>query len=397
MEVPATRFSTAPTLPAGGTHATARGQSTQSGSTLSYTPLSELDYGTVMCWASNRAGSQRDPCVFHIIAAGKPDMPFNCTLLNQTSSALGVECVAGFDGGQPQRFELEVYDDNARLLANVSSDTPSFSVSGLAPGLNLLSLLGPPEFTLTPVLGGVLGVAGVFLLGALLVALVVKLRAGCSRPLGLALGGGGRHPRPPARPAQLPLKDKAALPLRSDADDHLMPPYSDKDDRNPDLIPCNKDSDYQLGTPGQKSTPDNNGVLAGHHGVHATLRNGDVFCKQDNREVERERYIGRQDDEVTYAELVLSGRAACTDANGGGTLRRGVATCGREPTIYAQIDHSRKGMTTGLAGTPPSLGTPLSPSASTPGGMAGMPPPLREIVTVRTPLMAMASQQESCV
>ncbi|KAJ1529183.1 hypothetical protein ONE63_005989 [Megalurothrips usitatus] len=347
-----------------------------------------------MCWASNRAGSQREPCVYHIIAAGKPDMPFNCTLLNQTSSALGVECVAGFDGGQPQRFELEVYEGQ-RLLANVSSDTPSFTVSGLAPGLvlrmlvfasnskgrsesihlegftlkgaekqteeNLLSLLGPPEFTLTPVLGGVLGVAAVAVLGALLVALV---------------------------PAQLPLKDKAALPLRSDD----LPPYSDKDERNPDLIPCNKDSDYQLGTPVPKTTPDN-GVIAGHHvGVHATLRNGDVFSnKQDNRETERERYIGRQDDEVTYAELVLSGRANCGDSNGGGTLRRGVAAMGREPTIYAQIDHSRKGL---MGGTPPSLGTPLSPSASTPG-MTGVPPPLREIVTVRTPLMA--SQQESCV
>ncbi|KAK3908501.1 Nephrin [Frankliniella fusca] len=357
-------------------------------------------------------------------------MPFNCTLLNQTSSALGVECVPGFDGGQPQRFELEVYDDAARLLANVSSDTASFSVSGLAPGLvlkmliygsnskgrsepsrlegftlkgaekqteeNLLSLLGPPELTLTPVLGGVLGVAGLAVLGALMVALVVKLRAGCSRPLGLALAGGrggARRPHGPARPAQLPLKDKAALPLRSDrlADDHLMAPYSDKDDRNPDLIPWALQDRSRL--PRRTTTECWPGP--GHHGVHATLRNGDVFCKQDNREVERERYIGRQDDEVTYAELVLSGRAACVDANGGGTLRRGVATCGREPTIYAQIDHSRKGLA-GQAGTPPSLGTPLSPSASTPG-LAGVPPPLREIVTVRTPLMAMASQQESCV
>lgn len=52
------------------------------------------------------------------------------------------------------------------------------------------------------------------------------------------------------------------------------------------------DSDYQLGTPGLKTSPDN-GVV-GHGVVHANLRNGDVFCKQDNRDVERERYIGRQ-------------------------------------------------------------------------------------------------------
>jgi Immunoglobulin domain len=38
---------------------------------LSYTPMTELDYGSLLCWASNRVGDQRQPCVFHIIAAGK--------------------------------------------------------------------------------------------------------------------------------------------------------------------------------------------------------------------------------------------------------------------------------------------------------------------------------------
>ncbi|KAG8235232.1 hypothetical protein J437_LFUL010382 [Ladona fulva] len=40
-------------------------------STLSYTPMTEHDYGTLLCWASNRIGGQRHPCVFHIIAAGE--------------------------------------------------------------------------------------------------------------------------------------------------------------------------------------------------------------------------------------------------------------------------------------------------------------------------------------
>lgn len=39
-------------------------------SVVSYTPMTELDYGTLLCWASNRIGHQRVPCVFHIIAAG---------------------------------------------------------------------------------------------------------------------------------------------------------------------------------------------------------------------------------------------------------------------------------------------------------------------------------------
>lgn len=30
-----------------------------------------MDYGTVMCWATNSAGEQTEPCVFHIIGAGE--------------------------------------------------------------------------------------------------------------------------------------------------------------------------------------------------------------------------------------------------------------------------------------------------------------------------------------
>ncbi|KAJ8930640.1 hypothetical protein NQ314_016555, partial [Rhamnusium bicolor] len=40
-------------------------------SVVSYTPMTELDYGTLLCYASNKIGAQRVPCVFHIIAAGK--------------------------------------------------------------------------------------------------------------------------------------------------------------------------------------------------------------------------------------------------------------------------------------------------------------------------------------
>lgn len=39
-------------------------------SIVTYTPITELDYGTLLCLASNKIGKQRIPCVFHIIAAG---------------------------------------------------------------------------------------------------------------------------------------------------------------------------------------------------------------------------------------------------------------------------------------------------------------------------------------
>ncbi|XP_057651793.1 nephrin-like isoform X2 [Diorhabda carinulata] len=122
-EVPITRYKT-------GVH--------RFSSTLTYTPMTEMDYGTVMCWANNLAGRQQEPCIFHIIPAGKPDPPYNCTIVNMTNESLEVECTEGFDGGQPQHFLLEVYDSSTGfILANVSSKFPVFIVSGLDPGKSL--------------------------------------------------------------------------------------------------------------------------------------------------------------------------------------------------------------------------------------------------------------------
>jgi hypothetical protein len=46
---------------------------------------------------------------------------------NQSTDALEVECVAGYDGGLPQRFVLEAYESRTmRLRLNVSSDSPLF-------------------------------------------------------------------------------------------------------------------------------------------------------------------------------------------------------------------------------------------------------------------------------
>jgi hypothetical protein len=39
-------------------------------STASYTPMTELDYGTLLCWGRNEIGVQKAPCVFHVIPAG---------------------------------------------------------------------------------------------------------------------------------------------------------------------------------------------------------------------------------------------------------------------------------------------------------------------------------------
>ncbi|KAG5312027.1 TUTLB protein, partial [Pseudoatta argentina] len=112
-------------------------------STASYTPMTELDYGTLLCWGSNDQGTQLEPCVYHIVPAGRPDTPHNCSLLNQTTDSFYVECIEGFDGGLPQKFTMQVDRETGSgkgggptTVFNQMSKVPVFSVSNLDPGSN---------------------------------------------------------------------------------------------------------------------------------------------------------------------------------------------------------------------------------------------------------------------
>ncbi|XP_071540010.1 protein turtle-like isoform X2 [Panulirus ornatus] len=107
-------------------------------STLTYTPITQMDYGFLLCWATNSVGKQREPCVFKIFPAGPPDALKNCTVLNESTDAVQVRCDEGFDGGLRQSFVMEVYETEGRKLkSNVTSKTPFFTVRGLPSGLAL--------------------------------------------------------------------------------------------------------------------------------------------------------------------------------------------------------------------------------------------------------------------
>lgn len=56
-----------------------------SSSVLRYTPHTELDYGSVVCLATNDIGQQLEPCVFHIIAAGEHE---NFIMINDYSTLI---------------------------------------------------------------------------------------------------------------------------------------------------------------------------------------------------------------------------------------------------------------------------------------------------------------------
>lgn len=132
-------------------------------SLLTFSPQSDLDYGILMCYASNVVGRQLEPCIFHIIPAGKravtrsllavcgwlhttiknvfvglPEPPHNCTVNNQTSESVEIFCKEGFDNGQKQIFLVEVTNaDTKSLLKNISTAVLDFRINGLSPGTPL--------------------------------------------------------------------------------------------------------------------------------------------------------------------------------------------------------------------------------------------------------------------
>ncbi|XP_046998184.1 nephrin-like [Schistocerca americana] len=214
------------------------------GQSLQLIPLSQSDYGTLLCWASNAVGIQVAPCVFHIVPAGKPDPASNCTLVNQTSTSLQLECLEGFDGGRPQRFELLVEEvSTGRLLSNVTSRWPSFGVAGLRAGqalrltvtafnsrgrsmsvaLDAYTLKAaelrtgvPVPFELTPILSVLLSVATVLLLAVAGIVGSQRVRSSKQRQ-----------------------QDAAAAAARQalDAAQGAIKAGPDVEDPNPDLIP----------------------------------------------------------------------------------------------------------------------------------------------------------------
>ncbi|XP_055586991.1 titin [Uranotaenia lowii] len=123
----------------------ARLQSSETGlSRLNYTPTSDLDYGTISCWGRNAIGVQKTPCVFQVVAAGRPFALQNCTISNQSSDSLHIECIEGFDGGLPQIFLLELVEvPTLRLVRNLSLQHPpvQFFLDNLEPGTSYRIIL----------------------------------------------------------------------------------------------------------------------------------------------------------------------------------------------------------------------------------------------------------------
>lgn len=63
-------------------------------SLLTYKPMASLDYGTLLCYATNAAGTQNEPCVFHILTAGIYNIDFRFQLNSNIQLFHPFECKA---------------------------------------------------------------------------------------------------------------------------------------------------------------------------------------------------------------------------------------------------------------------------------------------------------------
>ncbi|XP_026491484.2 nephrin-like [Vanessa tameamea] len=105
-------------------------------SILTYTPSTDVDYGSLACRATNMAGQQIEPCRYTLLPAVKPDPPTNCSTLNLTDDSAELRCLAGYDGGLQTTYFVEAWELDT-LIANVSTIMPVWKLQGLGSGKEL--------------------------------------------------------------------------------------------------------------------------------------------------------------------------------------------------------------------------------------------------------------------
>uniref|UniRef100_A0A8D8YLF4 Nephrin n=1 Tax=Cacopsylla melanoneura TaxID=428564 RepID=A0A8D8YLF4_9HEMI len=229
-------------------------------SVIAYSPTTELDYGTLICWASNKIGHQRVPCVFHIVSAGPPDPVQNCSVANMSLNSFQLWCVEGSSNGLTQSFVAEVRDSGTQVLkANVTSPISKFSVVGLDTGVTYQVLvyafnskgrskpmflqantLSEPEkqlpseankrpnVKLSPTLSIVLGVGGLFVVISCIAATVMKFK--CSSR---SNENSKKNDRNRSSSGSASGDKSGSSPIKNDSVDS----GGDSDEKNPDIIP----------------------------------------------------------------------------------------------------------------------------------------------------------------
>ncbi|XP_075982640.1 neural cell adhesion molecule 2-like isoform X1 [Anticarsia gemmatalis] len=261
-------------------------------STLRYTPSTDMDFGTILCSATNTVGRQEAPCLYKLVAAaGNPTSLQNCSVVNQSYTLL-VECLEGFDGGLPQVFYMEVLElPSLMVRANITSNhTPTFEVhdwdsrSSYALVLYAANAKGrSEEVTLYTVAirppDKYTGVSTSIPLSPMLVSLLSIAALLCTGVCGVITALYRRHAarrhdidkHPPSTNALYMEQSVESLSKQDNLNTYCASPKLDYcsqyelkmegsgEDTDPDIIPCHYDkkplSDYKLSTPGIDTDP----------------------------------------------------------------------------------------------------------------------------------------------
>ncbi|ETN58361.1 sidestep protein [Anopheles darlingi] len=209
-------------------------------------------FGTITCTATNSYG-QSGHCAYHILVADVPDPIKSCTVSNVTAYTVHISCVAGKDGGIPQQFHIDVFEESKRkLLQSISYHSPEmllkklpsdtkfiikitpYNLQGTAPTsyrVKAQTLPAPLLRTapskavlvqLTPLLGALVGAAITLCLVAVCVIVFVKFKTK------------KKH----HQTANTEQDKGSAEPLSRNIGSH-----SSIDDKNPDVIPHENSED----------------------------------------------------------------------------------------------------------------------------------------------------------
>jgi len=105
-------------------------------SAVKYTPKNEMDFGTLVCWASNSVGAGAPPCVYHLLPIGPPEPPLACSASNVTYSTVKVSCDVKYDKNLPEVFGEVRLSETGEMIGQLVAPTNRtfLEISGLTPG-----------------------------------------------------------------------------------------------------------------------------------------------------------------------------------------------------------------------------------------------------------------------
>ena len=105
-------------------------------STVDYIPRTPLDYGSLLCWASNEVGAQSQPCVFHLSPARPPAPVSLCSVSHEFMTSVRVRCESEDTDREAVTFLMEVWRMGGveNKVRNLTSVTGDWSLDGLEPG-----------------------------------------------------------------------------------------------------------------------------------------------------------------------------------------------------------------------------------------------------------------------